>query len=239
MHGMILAAGLGTRLRPLTSQTPKPLVKLAGRPLITYSLDSLAQAGVQKVAINTHYLAEQIPAALGERYRGMSLHYLYEPDILGTGGGLKNACDQVLGFDRPILLMNSDIALEFDVDAFVQAHETRRPAATLLLKTIDHRPGFVEIGTDAEGWVRGITGKVPYAGPPLFERLFCGTHLISPDALKTLKQDGCFSIIDGFYVPLLKSGASIWGAEQKGAYFDLGTLESLKEAEAFQRLSRA
>ena len=81
---MILAAGLGMRLRPLTLTKPKPLIELRGRPLIVYALEHMARAGVQKIAINTHYLAKQIPEALGDNYQGIPIVYLYEPEILGT-----------------------------------------------------------------------------------------------------------------------------------------------------------
>lgn len=230
---MILAAGLGTRLRPLTLHMPKPLVELCGKPLITYALDYMVQARVKKIAINTHYLAEQIPEKLGSSYSGIPIHYLYEPEILGTGGGLKNACEQVLGFEEPVFLMNSDIALDLDLEGFLLAHQQAKPAASLLLKTVQRPDHYVEIGTDVAGYVRGMVGLLPYEGPKLLERLFCGTHLISPEALKHLPEEKSFSIIDGFYVPLLNSGAQILGVEQSGGYFDLGTFESLKQAELF------
>lgn len=227
---MILAAGLGTRLRPLTLKTPKPLIKLHGKFLITYALDYMFQAGVKKIAINTHYLADQIPEALGDNYRGIPITYVYEPEILGTGGGLKNACEQVLGFDEPVFLMNSDIALDLDLPKFLEAHNKAKPAATLLVKTVERGESFVEIGSDSESYVQGMVGLIPYEGPKLLERQFCGVHLISAEALKKLPDEKSFSIINAFYVPLIKSGAKILTVEQSGYYSDLGTLESLKEA---------
>jgi mannose-1-phosphate guanylyltransferase len=228
---MILAAGLGTRLRPLTLKTPKPLIKLQGKFLISYALDYMFQAGVQKIAINTHYLADQIPKALGDNYKGIPITYIYEPEILGTGGALKNACEQVLGFDEPVLLMNSDIALDLDLPAFLATHENAQPVATLLVKTVERGENFVEIGSDSKGYVQGMIGLIPYAGPPLLERQFCGVHIISSQALKKFPAQKSFGIIDAFYVPLIKSGAQILAVEQTGYYSDLGTLESLKEAE--------
>ncbi|MEI6806025.1 MAG: nucleotidyltransferase family protein [Myxococcaceae bacterium] len=227
---MILAAGLGTRLRPLTLKTPKPLIELNGKPLIAYALEYMVQAGVKKIAINTHYLAEQIPKALGSNYQGIPITYLYEPEILGTGGGLKNACDNALGYDEPIFLMNSDIAVQLDLPGFLKAHEEARPAVTLLLKTVSKSADYVEIGTDSQNYVRGMIGLIPYEGPKLLERLFCGTHLISAEALAHLPASKSFGIVDSFYVPLVKAGFKILGVEQKGHYSDLGTLESLREA---------
>ena len=227
---MILAAGLGTRLRPLTLTKPKPLLELRGRPLIAYALDIMVQAGVKKIAINTHHLADQIPKALGDSYHGIPIHYLYEPEILGTGGGLKNACEQVLGFDEPVFLMNSDIAVDLDLKAFLKAHEESKPAATLLLKTVPKPESYVEIGTDARSYVQTMVNLIPYSGPKLLERMFCGVHLISPEALSELPSQKAFGIIDGFYVPLIKAGFKILGFEQAGYYSDLGTLDSLDRA---------
>ncbi|MES2504942.1 MAG: nucleotidyltransferase family protein [Myxococcota bacterium] len=228
---MILAAGLGTRLRPLTLTTPKPLIKLKGKPLIQYALDYMVQAGVSKIAINTHYLAEQIPEALGNNYQGVPLHYLYEPEILGTGGGLKNACDQVLGFDETVFLMNSDILVDLDVKGFLDAHQKADPDVSLLLKTVDDPEWFGAIGTNEHGYVKTMVNFIPYYGEALLKRMFCGTHLISPQALRRLPNMKSFGIIEDFYVPLVKAGAEILGVEQAGVYSDLGTIESLNAAE--------
>ena len=230
MKGMILAAGLGTRLRPLTLSTPKSLIEVGGKPLIMRALEYMHQAGVQKIAINTHYLAEQIPETLGDAYRGIPISYLHESEILGTGGGLKNACEQVLGFDTPIFLMNSDIVMDFDVKAFLAEHQKHQALATLLLKTVERGPDYVEIGSDAKGQIRTMIGLVPYKGPQLKERLFCGTHLISPEALKYFPAKKSFSIIQDFYVPILQQGLRLWGVEQSSYYCDVGTLQRLEEA---------
>jgi NDP-sugar pyrophosphorylase family protein len=215
---MILAAGLGTRLRPLTLTKPKPLIELRGKPLIVYALEYMKQAGVKKIAINTHYLADQIPAVLGDNYAGIPIHYLYEPEILGTGGGLKNACDQVLGYDEPVFLMNADIFVDLDVSAFLKAHQKTDADATLLIKTVE--------AEKADG-----IGKIVRHPEP---SMFCGVHIISPRALASLRAERSnpFSIIDGFYVPLVKSGAKILGFEQLGEYSDVGTLETLSRLNA-------
>lgn len=230
---MILAAGLGTRLRPLTLTKPKPLMELHGRLLISYTLDYMARAGVKKIAINTHYLADQIPKALGNHYQGIPIHYLYEPEILGTGGGLKNACEQVLGYKDPIFLMNSDIFVDLDLKNFLKKHAQKKPVATLLLKTVSRPDNYREIGTDKNNFVKTLIGLVPYQGPKLLERLFCGTHLIMPEALEYFPEKKSFSIVNDFYVPLVKAGLKVLGVEQAGVYFDLGTLESLEQAARF------
>ncbi len=217
---MILAAGLGTRLRPLTLTKPKPLIELRGKPLIVYALEYMKRAGVKKIAINTHYLADQIPAALGDNYAGIPIHYLYEPEILGTGGGLKNACDKVLGYDEPVFLMNADIFVDLDVPGFLAAHQKADADATLLIKAV------------APEQADSIRTIVKFPKPCMF----CGVHIISPRALNfpPLKKggQGGFSIVDGFYAPLVKAGARILGFEQLGEYSDVGTLDALQRLNA-------
>lgn len=225
---MILAAGFGMRLRPLTLTKPKALIELHGKALIFYALDYMVQAGVKQIAINTHYLAEQIREAVGPSYQGIRIQYFHEPEILGTGGALRNACDRALGYEDTVFLMNSDIAVDLDLPHFFKAHQEARADVTLLLKSMPSS----DFGTDRQGFIKTVVDFVPYAGPPLLKRLFCGTHLISPQALKQLPALKTFSIIDQFYAPLVRAGARILGVEQEGAYFDLGTLENLNLAES-------
>lgn len=114
MKALIFAAGLGERMRPLTDHTPKPLIEAGGKPLIVWHLEKLAAMGVQDVVINTSWLAERFPAALGSGARwGLRIHYLYEGDTpLETGGGMLNAL-ALLG-EAPFLLVNGDIWTDFD-----------------------------------------------------------------------------------------------------------------------------
>lgn len=113
MHAMILAAGRGTRMRPLTDSIPKPLVTLKGRPLIEHNLLSLKKAGIQNIVINLNHLSEQVITYLGDGTRyGLNIQYSIEPDLLDTGGGVKRALPW-LG-NQPFLVISSDIYTEFD-----------------------------------------------------------------------------------------------------------------------------
>ena len=116
MKAMILAAGLGTRLRPLTDTTPKPLLPVAGTPLIVWNLLLLKRHGFQDVIINLHHLGSMIEQALGDGSRyGLRIVYSYEPVILGTGGGLKQAEPHFSG--EPVLVLNGDTLVEIDLGA--------------------------------------------------------------------------------------------------------------------------
>lgn len=126
MKALVFAAGLGERMRPLTLHTPKPLLEVAGKPLIVWHLERLAALGVREVVVNTAWLAEQFPATLGDGSQwGLHLHFLYEGATpLETGGGILNALP-VLG-DAPFLVVNGDIWTDFDFATLPREPRARR-----------------------------------------------------------------------------------------------------------------
>ena len=121
MNAMILAAGLGTRMRPLTDHHPKPLLKVAGKALIEYHLEALARASIGCVVINTHWLAEQFPEQLGDGSRwGLEIHYSHEPEVLETAGGILNALPLLGGDHEPFLVLNGDVYCEVMLSAWLR-----------------------------------------------------------------------------------------------------------------------
>ena len=158
MKAMILAAGLGTRLRPLTDTTPKPLLPVAGTPMIVWNLLLLKRHGIRDVIINLHHLGTMISQALGDGSAlGMRILYSHEPVILGTGGGIKQAEAHFNG--EPVLILNGDTLFELDLGALRTFHRERHAAATLVLRKDPEaaRWGLVEV-TD-RGEVVRITGR--------------------------------------------------------------------------------
>lgn len=123
MKAMILAAGLGTRMRPLTDHCPKPLLPVGQRKLIEFHLEALRAAGFKEVLINTHWLGEQVPQALGDGSRwGLQLHYRHETDLLETAGGIHNALDFLdHPENQPFLVLNGDVYCELDLVAWLKA----------------------------------------------------------------------------------------------------------------------
>lgn len=122
MKAMILAAGLGTRMQPLTNSTPKPLLKIGQTHLIEFHLQKLALSGFTDVVINTHWLAEQIPAALGSGEKwGLNIHYSYEPELLETAGGIQNALPLLVDDESEhFLLINGDVYFEWDLKQWLK-----------------------------------------------------------------------------------------------------------------------
>src|SRR5512136_3395109 len=131
----ILAAGLGTRLLPLTERCPKPLLEIGGRPIITYAMDHLMNVGVDRFIVNTHHLPEVYFEKFPDRqWRGVPMLFRHEPILLDTAGGLKNIED-LLDEDEAILCYNGDVMTDLPLHRLLQAHEQKRPEVTLALRS--------------------------------------------------------------------------------------------------------
>ncbi len=229
MKAMILAAGLGTRLRPLTDVTPKPLLPVAGTPMIVWNLLLLKRHGIRDVVINLHHLGTMISQALGDGAAlGMRLIYSYEPVILGTGGGIKQAEPHFQG--EPVLVLNGDTLFELDLGAVMAFHRERAAAATLVLRQDPDaaRWGLVEV-TDRAEIVR-ITGRGRSAPTVTAARMFAGIHILHPRLLHYLPADTECSIIDA-YVKGIQEGERILGFDFDGFWSDVGTPERYAQVE--------
>lgn len=229
MKAMILAAGLGTRLRPLTDVTPKPLLPVAGTPMIVWNLLLLKRHGIRDVVINLHHLGDIIRQALGDGSAlGMRLIYSYEPVILGTGGGIKQAEPHFQG--EPVLVLNGDTLFELDLGAVMAFHRERAAAATLVLRQDPDaaRWGLVEV-TDRAEIVR-ITGRGRSAPTVTAARMFAGIHILHPRLLRYLPADTECSIIDA-YVKGIQDEERILGFDFDGFWSDVGTPERYAQVE--------
>jgi len=206
MRAMIVAAGLGTRLRPLTHLRPKPVVPVRGLPLVAYPLALLAAHGVREVVINTHHLPEQLRAAAEASCPpGLSLRFSYEEQLLGTGGGIRRAAAFLRESD-PCLILGGDMVLDYDLGALLAGHRTRGDAITLLLRE-DRRAGaFGTIGVDAESRVRRIGRRFDLGGEAR-AGLYAWANVVSPRAFDALPEEEVFSHLDAWVAPMLARGA--------------------------------
>lgn len=217
---MVLCAGLGTRLRPLTDELPKPLVPIAGVPLVIRTLQQLRAAGVQRVVVNLHHLGARIQEALGGGERlGLAVEYrVEEPEILGTGGGVRNA----LAFfgDEPFLLVNGDVVIDADFAALFAAHVGSGAAATILVREVPDATRWGAIEVDEGGWVRRMLSEGPeQAG--LRATMFTGVHVIDPVRVgPLLPREGC--IVRSAYRALVPRG-EVHAVLHDGRFFDVGT----------------
>jgi len=229
MKAMILAAGFGTRLRPLTDVTPKPLLPVSGTPMIVWNLLLLKRHGFQEVIINLHHLGAMIRQTLGDGTGfGMQITYSHEPLILGTGGGIKQVESYFQG--EPVLVLNGDTLFELDLTALIAFHRSQQAAATMVLRQDPEaaRWGLVEVTDRAE--VIRITGRGRSVSAPTAARMFAGIHILHPRLLHALPVGKESSIIDA-YVRGIQEGERIMGYDFDGYWNDVGTPERYAQAE--------
>ena len=224
---MILAAGFGRRLRPLTDRTPKPLIQVAGKPLIAYSLALLRAAGIREVIVNLHHRADEIRAALGDGagYR-MSITYSAEDPILDTGGAIKKA--QPFLQDGTFVVLNADIICDLDLRAAVAWHRGRGALATMVLRPDREaaRYGIIEI--DAHDRIRRFLGHPSVVDEPLTPLMFASIHVFEPDVFAYM-DEGCFGINRTTYPRLLAAGCPLYGYTFPGYWQVLDTHAGLVE----------
>ena len=243
----ILAAGLGTRLRPRTDERPKPLVEVCGRPLIVHTLQLLRDAGVVEVALNSHWLHPALPTVLGAEVtidddprRTIRLRYTHEPVALGTGGGLLGL-RAVLPSTSTALIANADALIDLDVRGLLA--RDAEALSTLVLKTVDDVARYGALGTDSDDRIVTFAGRVDATGPVVRERMFCGWHAVQPHALDVLPMvevdrstspptvTGVESCINKEGYPTwMKQGALLRGFDHAGLFLDVGTPERLWQA---------
>ncbi len=232
MKAMVLAAGLGTRLRPLTNDRPKALVEVAGRTMLEITLERLRAFAVHDVIINTHHFANLIPAFLKQHDNfGMHIEISHEDLLLDTGGGLKNAEWFFLqdGKDGPpFLLHNVDVISTIDLARMVQSHQQENALATLAVQA---RPTSRPLLFDNDGQLRSRGSKDALPAQEGMQALaFSGIHVLSPRIFPLLSETGAFSIID-VYLRLAARGEKIraFRADQY-EWHDLGTPENVTAA---------
>lgn len=219
---MVLAAGYGTRLQPLTNVIPKPLVPVAGVPLIRYALRVLSLAGIEDVMINLHHLPDAVEVRLGRRAEGMRLHYSREPAILGTGGGIRKVSSF---FDETFAVINADAIIDLDLADALRTHRSQRAIATMVLRERRKEGDFSVVGVDDTGRVRQIADRVAYDGPPLRPYTFTGVHILEPELLDYIPPDIESCINSYAYPKVIEDDRVVAAHVYDGVWADVGTLE--------------
>jgi NDP-sugar pyrophosphorylase family protein/aminoglycoside/choline kinase family phosphotransferase len=239
MKALILAAGLGTRLRPYSKNTPKPLFTLANRPLLDIIISGLIDSGCKAVIVNTHHLPQKIDSYLTRRKYPIPIMTRHEPHILGTGGAIKNVAD--FWDNSPFMVINSDIVTDIDFKAVYEFHLDHHLPVTLVLH---NDPEFNTVTLNKDGFVQGFdegfentslsnstVKKINPFAPEEYKRLtFTGIQVLNPELLELIPDNKFFSIID-CYKKLLSQNKKIGAYIPKGCYWkDLGTPERYKLA---------
>ncbi|MBX7157807.1 MAG: nucleotidyltransferase family protein [Verrucomicrobiae bacterium] len=216
----VLGAGLGTRLRPLTEQCPKPLLPMGGRPIVTYAFDHLKQLGIERIIVNTHHCAEKYQEIFPDnQWNGIPLVFVHEPILLETGGGIKNIVPYLQ--NETLLVYNGDILADFDLRSLLDYHFSHQEEVTLALRSKDYPQ---HIGLDALGRVAAIRAA---KGKPIVQWcLFTGIYLIAPRFLDRLKTGEKKSVIPAFEMMIEEGKGPAGVICDQGRWCDVGSLQT-------------
>jgi NDP-sugar pyrophosphorylase family protein len=231
---MVLAAGRGTRLAPLTATTPKPLVSVAGRPMLEHILAFLRAGGIREVVINLHHLGHVIEAHVGDGRRfGLAVRYSWEDPILDTGGGIKRAERLLAG--EPFVVMNGDSLLELRLSEVIESHLAGGALATLVVRPDPEasRYGLVEL--DDADRVRRVVGLPPGVSAALRGFMFPGLHVFEPAIFSWMEADRAFSVMRVTYPRLIAAGVPVQGFVTTARWVNIDTPVALAAADRMLR----
>ncbi len=218
----ILGAGLGTRLRPLTESCPKPLLEVRGRPLVTYAMDHLISAGVERFIVNTHHRPNVYLEKFPDRqWRGRPVLFRHEPILLDTAGGLKNIED-LLGEDEAIFCYNGDIWTDLPLERALRVHNTKRPEATLILRS---NGPILNVAVDSQESICDIRDSLGNPGVGKYQ--FTGIYAVETSLLQHIEAEKIESIITVFIERIRNRSGSIVGIVlDDGDWQDIGSPEA-------------
>lgn len=236
LRALVLAAGLGTRLRPLTELMPKPLLPVTGVPILGHTLAQLAAVGCEAVAINLHHLGDQIRQRFGDAFAGIPITWSEEPELLGTLGAFWPLREFFAPADL-VLLINGDSLCQWPLRRLLRRHLTAgatgvagASAATLLLASRPEPSLFGGgVGTDREGRIVSFWPGDPERGEVARRHVFAGAHLFAPELLERVGP-GKSDIVRNLYVPLLDEGVPLQSLVTARRWHDLGTPQRYLEA---------
>jgi NDP-sugar pyrophosphorylase family protein len=213
---MILAAGFGRRLRPISAFYPKPTMRIMGRPLIEILLRRLARGSIKKVVVNLHHQSQRVESVLDRAPEGLEIHRSFEKELLGTAGGVKRA-EKRLGAGT-FALLNGDTLAEFELPDMVRAHRDASAAATLLLCRKPHGSSYSSVIVDDEGRIQRIGGHAEPGRPDL---MFAGVWLLEPETLRHLS--GSPAGLEAELLPRLVESKAALGYVTTGTFVTLDT----------------
>lgn len=240
MKAMIFAAGLGTRLKPITDTTPKALVPVGGKPLLQHTIEKLKLAGFDEIIINIHHFGDQIiDFVKSNKYFDIRIEFSDErASLLDTGGGIKKA-SHFFNDNKPFLIHNVDILSNIDLNQLYNYHLNNNAVATLVCSC---RKTSRYLCFDSErqlkGWVNIKTGEVKSSIPEFnsnqyIQMAFSGIHIINPEIFNQMhKFEDRFSIID-FYLSICNDEKIVYYSNENSQMIDVGKMESLEQANKF------
>ena len=227
MKAVVLVGGAGTRLRPLTYTTPKPLLPIANIPFVERQLDWLAAYGVDEAVLSLGYLPDAFTRHFAdERHGDMKLRFVVEHEPLGTAGGIRFAAE---GINERLIVCNGDVLTDLDLSAFVAFHEARGAEATISLTRVDDPSAFGVVPTRADGEVIAFVEKPPRDQAPT-NWINAGTYVLEPAALAAIPPRLNVSIERETFPRMLERPGRLYAMRSSGYWLDIGTPDKYLEA---------
>jgi mannose-1-phosphate guanylyltransferase len=243
MKAMVLAAGRGTRLLPLTERLPKALIPVAGRPMIEYSLLLLRHYGIRDIIINLHHLGDRIETYLGDgRRRGLEITYSKESDLLDTGGGLLKA--RPFLEDGTFVVINTDVLIDLPLNEVIAFHQKKKASATLVVRPDPLVDQYGSLEIDGEGRLQRLlqTRISKQPSVPTTKLMFTGVQVLEPrvfDFMDWNRGVQSFSTTKDTYPRMLLHQERLFGWRFEGFWQDVGTASGITDAEENLATGRA
>ncbi|CAM5507954.1 NDP-sugar synthase [Streptomyces tanashiensis] len=240
-EAILLVGGKGTRLRPLTVNTPKPMVPAAGVPFLTHQLARARAAGVEHIVLATSYLAEVFEPHFGDGSDlGLSLEYVTEEEPLGTGGAIRNVASRLhSGPDEPVLIFNGDILTGLDIQALVSTHSSSVADVSLHLTRVEDPRAFGLVPTDATGRVTAFLEKPQTPEEIVTDQINAGAYVFKRSVIDSIPTGRPVSVERETFPELLSAGAHLQGMVDSTYWLDLGTPQAFVRGSADLVLGRA
>lgn len=222
MNAVILAGGKGTRLRPLTLNTPKPIVPILSRPFLSLQIELLRKTGIENIVLSLSYQPRRIEELFGDGSQlGVKIHYTMEPEPLGTAGAVKNA-EALLG--SRIVVFNGDVLSDLDLAAVLRFHEANGAKATIVLTPVDNPTAYGLVETEENGKILRFLEK------PSYDEITCdtinaGVYILEPELLEYIPSGENYSFERGFFPALLRDEVPFYAFVHRGYWIDIGTPE--------------
>ena len=221
MKAILLAGGKGTRLRPMTVHTPKPIVPIFNRPFLYYQIDQLRQVPeIDEVILSLNYQPRRIEEILGEGDGlGLRIRYVVEPMPLGTGGAIRYAGDQLT---ESVVVFNGDVLTQVDVNAVLKLHRERKAKATIVLTPVENPRAYGLVETDAQANIKQFLEK-PSDDEITCNTINAGIYILEPDTFDRIPKDTNWSIERSYFPSLIERGETFVAYIDKGYWIDIGT----------------
>lgn len=219
MKAVILVGGLGTRLRPLTCHTPKPMIPLVNQPFIEYLLERLRDQGIDEAILAVQYLADKFRESLGDGSRlGIKVHIMEEPEARGTAGAVKNV-EHML--DGPTFVFNGDVMTDLDLSAMLSYHQERGSKLTIALTPVEDPTSFGLVETTKDGHIQRFVEK-PRSDEVTTNMINAGTYIIEPDIFRYVPPNEYYMFERGLFPVILQTGDPMYGYPSRAYWTDIG-----------------